>query len=154
MSPRPDSSSRPPVSAETPRTREARWAIERIAHRAASLILDEVRPVLDELADRRPKPGRKTTAAQVAEHLAVSLDVVYANADQLGAVRIGSGEKPMLRFPPLERIDELLRERTTCPGGRKSETAEPASLRATRQRRPRVSGTEVELLPVRGEEPE
>ncbi|MGH3053655.1 MAG: hypothetical protein ACRDL7_01595, partial [Gaiellaceae bacterium] len=71
------------------------------------------------------------------------------NADRLGAVRIGDGPKPRLRFPPLERIDDLL---ASCPGGRESEATPAASLSRTRKRRRRASGTEVKLLPVRGDE--
>ena len=39
------------------------------------------------------------TAQEVAQLLGVSREWVYAHADELGAMRIGSGPRPRLRFP-------------------------------------------------------
>lgn len=63
---------------------------------------------LDQLAERiaaklaalqaAPEPAL-LSAAQLAEKLGVSVGYVRAHADELGAVRIGTGTKPRLRFP-------------------------------------------------------
>lgn len=44
-------------------------------------------------------PSSLQTAAQLAARLGVSVRYVREHADQLGAIRIGSGTKPRLRFP-------------------------------------------------------
>lgn len=74
-------------------------------------------------------------AATLADLLGVSRDTVYARADEFGAIRIGSGPRPRLRFNPA-RIAALPSEQTPPP---------PAPVRRPHRRR---SGTDVELLPV------
>jgi hypothetical protein len=46
----------------------------------------------------RPAGSRLLTAAQVAQRFGVTRGWVYANADELGARRLGHGSKPRLRF--------------------------------------------------------
>jgi hypothetical protein len=133
------------LSAEMLRAREEKWEREQFAQRIANLVLDE-------LDDREPvsPPAPWTTAAEVAEHFSFALGYVYDNAELFGGVSFGDGPKPRKRFPPLERIEELL---TTCPDGRKSEGARSGVVeRKPRRRRSGGSGSETPLLPVRGEE--
>lgn len=149
MTTRRGSSPPPPVSAETPRTREDGWRLEWLAHRLAVLVADE----LELRQAERELPSAWTTSAQVAAHLQVDTEWVTSHGPELGGVRLGDGPKAPWRFPPLERVDELLAARTACPEGRKSDAPQAASLSRTRPRRRRVSGTGVPLLPVRGDEP-
>lgn len=86
--------------------------------------------------------------ATVAAYLGVAPGWVYENADILGARRLGSGPKARLRFS-LEAVDERLR---ACSASRGSEMpTEPVAKRRAHHR-PRSSlGTNVDLLPIRGE---
>lgn len=60
----------------------------------------------DELADRPAPLPRFVGVPEVAEMLSLSRDAVYEHADDLGAVRIGSGPRAALRFD----VDRLLRQ--------------------------------------------
>jgi hypothetical protein len=86
-------------------------------------------------------------AADVAVYLAVERGWVYANADRLGARKLGDGPRARLRFD-LEEVDRRL---ASCSEGRESD--EPAGGTVTpikpRRRRGR-SGTCAPLLPIRG----
>lgn len=82
-------------------------------------------------------------AATLAERLGVSRGFVYEHAHELGVIRLGSGPRARLRFD-VERA-------TACLAGRKSEVAEPASQQGSRRRRRSGSGTNVQLLPIRGD---
>lgn len=77
--------------------------------------------------------------------LGVSRGFVYDHADELGAVRLGSGPKARLRFDVAGAI-ERLRGLRACDESRESMQPEPA--RASRRRR-EANGTGVELLPIR-----
>jgi hypothetical protein len=48
-------------------------------------------------------PDAWLSAAEVARRLRVKREWVYQHADELGAMRIGGGRRPRLRFPP--RLD-------------------------------------------------
>jgi len=91
-----------------------------------------------------PRPGpRLVTAAEVARWCGVERSWVYAHAEQLGARKIGTGERPRLRFD----LDEV-RERIAAlngpqPGGRARSTAIAADARKrslSRRRRGIVVG--------------
>lgn len=77
------------------------------------------------------------TARQVAALFNVDRGWVYAHANELGVVRIGTGPRPRLRFDPavLARLMLPARGRTV---------ATPASYRA---------GADVKLLPIRPARP-
>ncbi len=49
-----------------------------------------------------PPVGQLITAAEVAKRCGVDRSWVYAHAEELGAVRLGDGERPRLRFSPSE----------------------------------------------------
>jgi hypothetical protein len=86
-------------------------------------------------------------AQSVAEYLAVERNWVYEHATLLRARRLGTGPKARLRFS-LEDIDAAL----TCSAGRESGTAAtPVSESVSRRRRTRALGTDVDLLPIRGQ---
>jgi hypothetical protein len=101
-------------------------SIEQIARRVAALLRDQ------------PASATLIDAAGVAERFGISRDFVYAHADDLGAIRLGDGERPRLRFDP-----ELV---LTALAPRPAPATDPH--RAKPRRRTRTSSTE--LLPVRG----
>lgn len=75
--------------------------IEALAQRIAKLVRVD-RPTA--------QPGRLMSAAEVAQWCGVDRSWVYAHAEELGARRLGGGERPRLRFDPFEvsaRIDTL-----------------------------------------------
>jgi hypothetical protein len=88
------------------------------------------------------------TAAELAAWLQVEPSYVYEHADELGAMRLGTGPKARLRFD-LEEV----RQRISCEGGRESVEPEAASNAVSRRRRGRPTGTNVALLPIRGQIP-
>jgi hypothetical protein len=100
--------------------------IEAIARRVAELIRDPV-----------PAPVRYVDARCVAEVLGVDREWVYANARQLGAVRLG-GPHGRLRFD-LQHVRQALADKpVTAP--------EPARPQGRRRPR-RTGGQRVDLLP-------
>jgi hypothetical protein len=65
----------------------------------ADLVAERLVQRLDPQASPAPSPmGGLVTAAVLAERLGVTADTVRAHADALGAVRIGEGPRPRLRF--------------------------------------------------------
>jgi hypothetical protein len=74
------------------------YAIEAIARRVTHLLRQ------DPVAAAR---GRLVPAAEIAMRFGVSRAWVYENADRLGAVRLGRGTRPRLRFDP-ETVEKRL----------------------------------------------
>jgi hypothetical protein len=60
---------------------------ETVAARITERLLPEVR-----------RPSTLVDAAELARHLGTSSEFVYRHADALGAVRLGDGPRPRLRF--------------------------------------------------------
>lgn len=88
---------------------------------------------------------RIVDAAGLAEYLHVSRDVIYANADRLGAIRLGDGERPRLRFV----LDaEAVRSWTARSDGGKSQARDPARSAGARRSTARPSGKSPDLLPI------
>jgi hypothetical protein len=94
------------------------------------------------LAERRQSSPTLLDAAEVAARFGVSRSWVYENARRLGAVRLGDGPKPRLRFDP-ERVKAALAAEPEPPA-----RADVPANRPSRRRREPANG--VELLPVRG----
>jgi len=87
------------------------------------------------------------TPDQVAELLSVTRGYVYEHAAELGGRRLGSGPKARLRF----RLEDIERA-TPCLADRRSDTTAGRTTKRPRSRTRRASlGTEVELLPIRGQ---
>jgi hypothetical protein len=59
--------------------------------------LDNQRGVV---VDDYDDPGELWTARRLAAHYAVGVHFIYAHADELGAIRLGAGPRPRLRFDP------------------------------------------------------
>ena len=80
--------------------------------------------VIDDYDD----PGELWTARRVAAHYAIGVRFIYANADELGAIRLGAGERPRLRFDPA-----VVRERWASVNALPAQTRtrrRPTELRA------------------------
>jgi hypothetical protein len=109
---------------------------------------------LDELADliaarlRCDQPVGLVDAMTVAKALGMKAGWVRENAAELGAVRLGDGPKPRLRFD-LEKATAAWAARSA---GERSLRAAPAPQAKTRRRRTSASATTIDLLPVRGHE--
>lgn len=108
--------------------------IEEIADRLSGAIVARIVEVLREegLSPRRSETTAWLDAQEVAQRLGVSREWVYEHADELGALRIGSGPRPRLRFPP-QILDPRSRTTISAEAG-----GEP------RNRRPKPSG----LIPI------
>jgi hypothetical protein len=112
------------------------------------------------ISDREPSPASATsssenaararlvTPAELAAFLVVDRSYVYEHAHELGAIRLGSGPRARMRFD-LEDVKRRL-SAATCLGGRESGSGEAASSAGSRGSRRRRTGTNVELLPIRG----
>lgn len=91
--------------------------VDAVARRVVDLLREE-----GELPLEGP---RLVTVAQVRDEFGVSADWLYANADVLGAIRLGSGPRARLRFDRTtiaERIAKLAsdgRRGRPARGGRK-----------------------------------
>jgi hypothetical protein len=109
----------------------------------ADLIAERVLAGMAE--DGRPRDDeRLLTAAEVARRFGVSPEWVRENADRLGALRLGNGPRPRLRFDP-ERVAEALSARSVR--GRSDAPDRPAGRVCGRPGR-RRSGSRAGLLPV------
>jgi hypothetical protein len=64
-------------------------AVEAVARRVVELLADE---------HATPSTARLLDAAHLAELLGVSRATIYDHAAELGAIRIGDGDRPRLRF--------------------------------------------------------
>lgn len=99
-------------------------SIEAIASRVAELLCVD------------SAPGRLVDATTVADVLGVDRSYIYAHADELGAIRLGGGAKPRLRFDL-----ETARQAFACyaskqsPGSNTSAGAESETSAARRRRR-------------------
>jgi predicted DNA-binding transcriptional regulator AlpA len=72
-----------------------------------------------------PASHKWLDAAAVAERLGMTREWVYEHASELGAVRVGGGSRPRLRFPPdVGRTDRSYAGRTSA------ELSKPSDRRA------------------------
>jgi len=92
--------------------------------------------------------ARLVTPAELAAFLVVDRSYVYEHAHELGAIRLGSGPRARMRFD-LQDVKGRLGA-ATCLAGRESGSREATSSAGSRGRRRRRTGTNVELLPIRG----
>jgi hypothetical protein len=98
-------------------------SIEAVARRVVELLRSDI-----------PAAGELVDAATIARRFSISRDYIYAHAEALGAVKLGTGPKARLRFDPA-----IVAERLGTP-------AAPTSARKLPRRRTRRSGA---LLPIR-----
>jgi hypothetical protein len=84
--------------------------VERLAMRTADLIGQRLRLTAPS-ATEPDEAQRPLTAAEVAAHWSLHPNWVYKHARQLGAIQIGDGRRPRLRFDP----DEVARRLNRAP---------------------------------------
>ena len=111
-------------------------AVDRLAEKVAELLEPRLIEALEARLSAEVDAPRLVDAHKVADALGLTRATVYAMADELGAIRVGDGDKPRLRFD-LERARSAWRDR--------EEPAPKPANRAAR-RRPRTSAP---LLPIR-----
>jgi hypothetical protein len=99
-----------------------------------------------ELLERRGLQSRELVdAAELARRLGIERSWVYTHAIELGAVKLGNGTKPRLRFDP-EVAARVLRRVGEGP------VADPPTRSGKRAGQPpRREGSEAPLLPIRGQ---
>ncbi len=116
---------------ESKRIRLDPETVEKIARRVVELL--EARGLQQrELVD----------ASELARRLGIERSWVYSHAIELGAVKLGSGAKPRLRFDP-EVAARVLRRVGEEPA------ADPPARSGKRAGQPQGSEGRVELLPIR-----
>jgi hypothetical protein len=87
-------------------------------------------------------------ASELARLLGTARSFIYEHATELGAIRLGSGPRARLRFDPERALERL----ATCSAGRGSDAVEHRTVEPKRgRRRSSRLGTEVPLLPIRGD---
>jgi hypothetical protein len=112
-------------------------SVEAVARRVVELIRSE---------GDSPGGRRLVDAATLAAQLGVERSWVYTHRAELGAIQLGSGSKPRLRFD-VEVGEGLLASSTS------SESCAPQSpvvVGSSSRRRHRRMGGRAELLPIRG----
>lgn len=118
---------------ESPRIKLDPHAIEAIARRVV------------EILEWRGLQGRELVdAAELARRFGIERSWVYSHAIELGAVKLGSGPKPRLRFDPQIAARVLRRV------GEGSAADPPARSGKRAGQPPRDRRSEVSLLPIKG----
>lgn len=115
--------------------------VEAVARRVVELLRDE--------GLAAPPEPRLLDAAEVAARFGVSAEWVRDHADDLGAVRLGDGPRPRLRFDP-ETVREALSARSGGGGSEDQRFGSSAGPRPLRD--PRGAADAVGHLPVRSVE--
>jgi hypothetical protein len=119
-------------------------AIEQIAQRVAQLLRSA--PHEHPPADDRSSP--LVDARELATLLGLTRDWVYEHAGELGAIPLGDGPRPRLRFDPAVAAEALKRRRRR-PRGHPLEPVPAIEGPLRRQPRRRRNDSDVPLLPVR-----
>ena len=123
---------------------------DRMADRVADRVIAGLLASVDAPAEAS-RPATLVDAATVARALGVSRQWVYEHRAELGAQRLGAGERPRLRFD-LERARAVF----TCSQGRRSEAADrlseadpPPAPTAARRRVPKRVAEPGSVLAIR-----
>jgi hypothetical protein len=99
-----------------------------------------------EILERRGLQSRELVdAAELARRFGIERSWVYSHAIELGAVKLGSGPKPRLRFDP------QIAARVLRKAGEQTAADPPARSGKQADRPSACGGSEVRLLPIRGE---
>lgn len=108
--------------------------IESIARRVAELLREE-QLVGERLID----------ATEVARRLGVARSTIYDRAAEFGAIRLGAGPRPRLRFDPRIVEAAITRHRRSSARGEPDRPMPPR----TRRQRSANRGRSTTLLPIR-----
>lgn len=101
------------------------------------------RRVVELLEARGLQQRELVDASELARRFGIERSWVYSHAIELGAVKLGNGAKPRLRFDP-EVAARVLRRVGEEPA------ADPPARSGKRAGQPQGSEGRVELLPIRG----
>jgi hypothetical protein len=111
--------------------------VDELAEQVVEQVADRVAVKLAErIGEPTPREPTLIDVAEVARRFGVSRDYVYEHSEELGAMRIGNGRNPRLRFDP-RKVEQAF-------AGRREE---PKVEKAQRRPRRRRSGR-AELLPI------
>jgi len=75
--------------------------LQRLRRAAAGLDPDDIEAIATRVAEllrHAPPPSGLLSATQLAQHLGLSRAWIYQHAHELGAIQLGTGSKPRLRF--------------------------------------------------------
>jgi hypothetical protein len=117
---------------------DAQWLIERVAERVVEM--------LEERAGDSSLGGQLVSAATLANLLGISRSCVYEHADRLGAIELGNGTRPRLRFD-VDQAREAWTRRVRS--GESEGPGQPTQAAVSRRRRSTAARSEVDLLPIR-----
>ncbi len=112
-------------------------SVEAVARRVVELLRTE---------SHSPRERRLVDAATLAAELGVERSWVYTHRAELGAIQLGAGSKPRLRFD-VDIARELLAS-STSKGSQTPRT--PAATGDSSRRRRQRLGSSPDLLPIRG----
>lgn len=101
------------------------------------------RRVVEILEGRGLQQRELVDASELARRFGIERSWVYSHAIELGAVKLGNGAKPRLRFDPQIAV-RVLRRVDGKPA------ADPPARSGKRAGQPQGSEGKVELLPIRG----
>lgn len=107
--------------------------------------VDKIARRVVELLEQKGLQQRELVdATELARRFGIERSWVYSHAIELGAVKLGTGAKPRLRFDP-EIAARVLRKVDGKPA------ADPPARSGKRAGQPQGSESRVELLPIRGQ---
>lgn len=127
----------PPADSPPAQTALDAASVEAVARRVVELIRSE---------GDSPVGRRLVDAATLAVELGVERSWVYAHRAELGAIQLGTGSKPRLRFDMAAAREVLAR--SGSHESHESQTPAPVSRLASRRRQRMAS--RVGLLPIKG----
>lgn len=112
-------------------------SVEAVARRVVELLRTE---------SHSPRARRLVDAATLAAELGVERSWVYTHRAELGAIQLGAGSKPRLRFDV-----DIARELLASSTSKESQTPQTPVVTgdSSRSRRQRL-GSSADLLPIRG----
>jgi hypothetical protein len=112
-------------------------SVEAVARRVVELLRTE---------SRSSRERRLVDAATLAAELNVERSWVYAHRAELGAIQLGSGSKPRLRFDV-----DIARELLASSTSKESQAPQtPVAAGSSSRRRRQRLGSNTQLLPIRG----
>jgi hypothetical protein len=121
-------------------------ALALLSARDQALVEAVARRVVELLDERSvQQPNELVDATTLARLLSISRSTVYDNAERLGAIELGDGARPRLRFD-VETARNAWSRRVSSEGSQALETAVVAEVR--RRRRGPRTGSGADLLPV------
>jgi len=119
--------------------------LQRLRRAAAGLDPADIEAIATRVAQllrHAPPPSGLLTATQLAQHLGLTRAWIYQHAHELGAIQLGSGSKPRLRF-------DLTTAKAALARSDNSQSALPMPEAPRPRRRPGKT-TDTTLLPIHG----